>query len=281
MKFCYVDESGYGSEPILVLAGVVVDSTRMHKSKKEWDELILGLSDKLNKPIQEFKTRKFYRGNGIWKDLDGNQRSEFIKTVIEWLKARKHDLAFSALDKEKFRGIPWHRHTDIDQQDVNTPWRACALHLMLSIQKAHQSKKSKGRTVFIFDRELQEEQALIELACSPPMWTDTFYDKKKKNDRLDMLVDVPYFADSKAVGLLQLADLFAYLLRRYAELCQGLEREAYSGEKEKLAEWVQAFAKYTLKDSMRWPATGACSCKRFFNEIGPDSLKSLVREATA
>ena len=32
MKFCYADESGHGAE-ILVVAGVIVDATRMQRTK--------------------------------------------------------------------------------------------------------------------------------------------------------------------------------------------------------------------------------------------------------
>ena len=36
MKFCYVDESGKGSEPVLVLAGIIADAHRMHVTKSDW-----------------------------------------------------------------------------------------------------------------------------------------------------------------------------------------------------------------------------------------------------
>ena len=278
MKFCYIDESGCGEEPILVMAGIIVDSTRMHKTKKEWYELIQDLSNRLNKPIQEFKARKFYKGNGIWKELNGDERAEFIKTVIEWLgKKRKHDLAFSAVDKQKYNNLNWNEYPNITK--FKSPWQVCALHLLLSIQKAHQSiPKNKGHTVCIFDENFQEKESLLNLVYETPSWTDTFYKKKENKERLDMIIDVPYWVDSKAVGLIQLADLYAYLLRRYAELRQGLNEKKYDDEPNKVRGWVNLFAEYTLKDSMRWPARGD-DCARFFNAIAPDSLKNLVSES--
>lgn len=33
MKFCYFDESGLGEEPYLLVAGIIVDATRMHVTK--------------------------------------------------------------------------------------------------------------------------------------------------------------------------------------------------------------------------------------------------------
>jgi len=40
MKFCYIDESGTGDEPYAVMIGVIVDSSRMHVTKKDWAELL-------------------------------------------------------------------------------------------------------------------------------------------------------------------------------------------------------------------------------------------------
>jgi hypothetical protein len=40
MKVCYCDESGTGDEPIAVMVGVLVDSQRMHITKKDWCELL-------------------------------------------------------------------------------------------------------------------------------------------------------------------------------------------------------------------------------------------------
>ena len=71
MKFCYVDESGKGNEPILVMTGIVADVHRMHVTKADWLEILQELSRMLNKPVEEFHTRHFYRGNGIWRSLNG------------------------------------------------------------------------------------------------------------------------------------------------------------------------------------------------------------------
>jgi hypothetical protein len=279
--FCYVDESGYGSEPILTMAGVLVNATRMHRTKSEWEDFIKHLEDRIGRPVDELKTAKFYRGKEIYYTLDGNERSEYINAILEWLGNRRHKLAFSAVEKEKLNNLPWHRHKDIQQRDVETYWRACALHLILSIQKKLQGKqKKKGHTVFVFDREKKEELSISTLMSNPPIWTDTFYKKQRTQERLDMVVDVPFFADSKAVGLIQVADLYSYLLRRYAELSKGFITPEYDGELEKVTEWVRRFGAYTIEDSMRWPASRCCACADFFHAIGPDCLKNIVREAT-
>jgi hypothetical protein len=57
MKFCYLDESGTGQEPIAVMAGVVTDDTRMRVTKHHWSNLLQNLSEIICRTIQEIHTR--------------------------------------------------------------------------------------------------------------------------------------------------------------------------------------------------------------------------------
>lgn len=220
MKFCYVDESGYGSEPILVISGIVVDARRMHITKYEWSGLLKYLSKRINRPIEELHSRHFYRGNGIWRELDDKERTAFINFVLEWLKERKHSIFFSAIDKKLFNNYDWNKDPRFTTKDRPKIWSLCALHLSLSLQKAYQNEGVKGSTVLIFDREVQEEDVFINLILNPLPWTDSFYNNKGKN-RLNCIVDVPYFVSSKYVGLINIPDLLSYLIRHFAELKEG------------------------------------------------------------
>ncbi len=216
MKLCYVDETGTGTEPIAIMVGIIVDSQRMHVTKEHWRKLIDTLSGIVGHKIHELHTRDFYSGRGIWKAMDGSHRSAYIDAVCDWLIARKHDIVFSSVvkaefDKElKIGTIP---------KEINTYWRFLGKHLALSIQKAHQSlPKNKGNTILVFDNESREEMRFTDLILNSPAWSYSYYDKGKKQDALDQIVDVPYFGDSKEVSLIQLADFVAVFFRRYAEL---------------------------------------------------------------
>lgn len=280
MKFCYVDESGCGDEAVLVMAGIVCDAARMHITKNDWAGILSILSDRLRKPIQEFHTRHFYRGHGIWYDLDGNERSLVMSVIIKWLLNRHHAVAFTAIDKKKAAELDYNDKPDfLSKNKVPNYWRLAALHLMLCIQKEYQRyKKTKGHTVMIFDHEIKEEGELAEVSLNPPKWSDSYYgynrNSKKKNNPapLSHIIDVPYFADSKQVGMLQVADLFAYLIRHYTELNAGYTKPQYSGEKTVLTKWIKQIAKFMLPDSNRWPAIGACNCAKFFRSMAPDAL---------
>lgn len=293
MKFCYVDESGKGNEPVLVVAGIVTDSHRMHVTKKDWLEIISILSGILNKPMDEFHTRHFYRGNGIWRDLDGQQRTKVMNAILRWLADRKHKVAFSAIDKGKAGNADYADKADFVTKDGNPRYcRLAVLHLMLGAQKLHQREpKNKGNTVLVLDRGNDEED-LAELSLRPPEWSDSFYGyqrslgqgkrrRENPDPRLNQIVDVPFFADSKKVGLLQIADLFAYLLRHYAELQAGYATEQYTGEKDKVTGWVKQIASLMVADSFRWPATGGCDCSKWFREVAPNALLRIQKDMTA
>ncbi|MFH1577251.1 MAG: DUF3800 domain-containing protein, partial [Candidatus Margulisiibacteriota bacterium] len=105
MKFCYIDESGNGSEPFLIMVGVIVDSHRMHRTKEAWDEFLLMLSKLCKKTISEFHTRDFYAGNGPWRGIDGKERAKIISAILGWWKARKHHVTFTAINKIEYNKI--------------------------------------------------------------------------------------------------------------------------------------------------------------------------------
>jgi hypothetical protein len=245
MKFCYVDESGKGEEPILVMTGIVTDAYRMHVTKADWLQILDELSQELNKPVQEFHTRHFYRGNSIWRGLTGEQRTAALERILGWLAKRNHKIVFSAVEKQKLDLADLAGKPELVRNGKPDYWKLAALHLFLSIQKVHQrEERTKGHTVIVFDHGGSGEQA-ADIVLSPPLWTDSFYDyqrsvRKRKIDvpnpepPLSVLVDVPYFADSRHVGMLQVADLFAYLVRHYAELRGGHTTEEYDGELDKV-----------------------------------------------
>jgi hypothetical protein len=83
MKFCYVDESGTGSEPYAIMVGAIVDSQRMHVTKSHWSFLLSELSKMTKRRVKELHTRDFYRGNSPWRNLDGNIRSKIITLILE------------------------------------------------------------------------------------------------------------------------------------------------------------------------------------------------------
>src|SRR5260370_426841 len=102
-----------------------------------------------------------------------------------------------------------------DETGIGTEPIAVMVGVVVDCQRI---EKTKGHTIFIFDNENREEKHFKEFIFRPPAWSDSYYERGKKQPALEHVVDVPYFADSKDVALLQLADFTAYFLRRYAEI---------------------------------------------------------------
>ena len=211
MKFCYFDESGMGDEPYLVVAGIIVDAKRMHVTKDAWADFLEFLSNSANRQVDEFHSRDFYRGNGVWRGIDGAKRARIIEAVLEWVETRKHKCVFSGINKDEYKK---NLNKDGRFKQFKSAWCAAAMHCTLQVQKQHQREaKTKGHSVLIFDREVAEETDLSLLIHEPPQWIDTFYGREEKQTPLDQIVDVPFFADSKHILLAQVADMFAYILR--------------------------------------------------------------------
>ncbi len=269
MKFCYIDESGTGSEPFAVMAGVVVDAHRMRPTKAEWDDLLTVLSAMRGRQIAEIHTRDFYAGNGPWRGMEGKQRSVITSAIVDWLAERKHSIVYCAVNKEKFAS---EFRNDARCEDVGSVWRFLGLHLVLALQKEHQRlDRNKGNTVLIFDNEERERASFTELILEPPAWTDTYYSRTGRQDRLDQIVDAPYFADSTHVPLLQVADFVAFFIRRHVELAQG-DSERYEGERQKVANWVSDMLKRSLSSSCIYPRRQRCLCAQLFCDYAPGCL---------
>jgi hypothetical protein len=271
MKFCYVDESGTGDQPIAVMAGVVVDAWRMRPTKSEWSELLQQLAEIVGRDVKEFHTRDFYAGNGPWRELNGETRKAVIGSIFEWYAGRKHQIVYSVIDKHHWEDIG-HEHPH--RASIGSLWSTLGLHVALSLQKAYQRMKgNKGNTVLIFDNHEQDHKRLTELLLEPPEWTDTYYDRSPKNRRLDQIVDVPHFVDSTHVGLIQLADCVSYFLRRHLEIAEGLTDEAYPGEGEIVGSWAEAAFRQSIPVAAMYPSRGRCETAEFFHTLAPPSVR--------
>ena len=273
MKFCYFDESGMGEEPYLVVAGIIVDATRMHVTKDAWTEFLDYLSKAAGRRVDEFHSREFYRGNGVWYGTDGAKRAQIIEAVLKWVEKRKHKCVFSGINKSDYKKVT---KNDDRLKHFKSIWCAAAMHCTLQVQKQHQREaKTKGHSVLVFDREVREETNLSLLIHKPPQWIDTFYGRGKKQTALDQIVDVPFFADSKHILLAQVADLFAYILRTSAEIQDGLIQEKYKDEGTKMLKWSSRIAGISLKRSSRYPSKGRCEAAQLFWDLVPHPIREL------
>lgn len=267
MKFCYLDESGTGNEPYAVMAGVIVDAQRMHVTKKEWAGLLNALSQIVGQPLLEIHTRDFYSGNGIWRNkIKGEDRAKIISLIFQWLGERRHRIVYSAVDKAKFSSA---FNKEPHANDVGSLWCFMALHICLAIQKHFQgSEKTKGNTILIFDNEKQEATKFIELFRKIPNWTDTYYHRDQRQDRLDQIIDVPYFGDSRHVYLIQVADFISFFLRKHIEIQMGVPPD-YEDESSRIEEWAKTALAQSIPKPTIYLQKGRCECADLFYRYAP------------
>lgn len=273
VNLCYCDETGTGDEPIAVMVGVVVDASRMHLTKAHWQTLLDNLSNAVGRQVVELHTRDFYKGNGIWKDMPGEVRSQVINDVVNWIAERKHHVVYTSVLKTSYKAAFGLGHIP---DELNTIWRYLGFHLVLAMQRYCQPEKGvKGHTVFVFDNEERERMRFTDLIARPPVWSDGYYKRPKKAEQLDQIVDVPYFGDSQEVVLVQLADMLALLLRRYAEIKEGLIPPRYADEEVKVTDWVERICARCIGRAHVYPSTGREKAAEMFFQHAPPSLRVL------
>lgn len=273
MNLCYCDESGTGDEQIAVMVGIVVDCQRMHITKEHWGQLLDRLSGIIGKQVSEIHTRNFYHGNGIWREMSGEQRAAYISSIFQWIADRKHEIVYSSVDKEMY-----HRNFSAQRvhDELNTHWRFLGFHLVLAMQKHCQAEqKTKGHTIFVFDNEERERVRFTDIIMRPPKWSDEYYGRTKKQAALDQVVDVPYFGDSQEVALIQLADFVAFFLRRYAEIKSGIDKPRYGDEEARVTEWVESISKRSIGRSKMYPKVGRNKAEDLFFQNAAAAIRDL------
>ena len=274
MKFCYLDESGTGIEPFAVMVGIIADSYRMRMTKEDWNDLLVELSDQTGRNIQEIHTRDLYRGNNVWRPLEAEERFKVIDNIISWMTNRGHNIVYSTVHKNLFLE---EFNDETFSSDIGTLWRFMGFHITLALQKNFNStKKNKGNTLLIFDNEVREQKAFTELVLNPPDWSDTYYSKKRKQNKLDQIIDVPHYVDSKQVGLIQLADFCCYFMRLFLELSKDSESQKYEGELEQITSWFNRILELSISKSNIYPQIGRSEAAELFYKYGAETIRNYL-----
>lgn len=272
MKICYLDETGTGQHDVVVIVGVTVDIHRMHLTKLEWKKKVAQISKLARRPVNEIHAKHLIPGRNQWSGVDGNKRKEIVDGILDWFAHRAHKITFSAIDTNRFRELG---NSDRRKEHLANEWNAAAFHIMLSVQKWQQSnEKTKGHTVFVFDIG-KPPDCLISLLLDPPDWSDQYYDRGKKQEQLNQIVDVPLFARSHHIGLIQIADLVCYILRRYSLLIDYGKDEDYSGELHRYQALIEKVGNLCIDRRFRYLKRGGSDTARFFRDLAPQSLRAI------
>lgn len=273
VKVCYVDESGMQeTEPVLVMVGIVVDGQRLNRTREDLAEIFGEIQGLFPEALKELKGTKIFYGRDRWRDVSPDVRKRIFEFLCGWLAERKHHLALAAIDKASHRRL-------IDggaAPEIKDPWLAAALHVALQIQKAHQGHaKNKGHTFLIFDENKSKVDHLPQLLYEPPAWSDTYYSRSRKQAQLDQVIDAAFFVKSHHAGLVQVADLFAFVFRRLAEFADYGSAEVFDGERSLIEGYSASLAVRLLPRAHRWSRVKKSDCAEWFRNLAPTSLKAL------
>jgi hypothetical protein len=273
MKICYVDESGNGEQDrCLVMVGIVVDAHRLNRTREEFNEVFDVVQSLFQENLRELKGAKMIFGRDRWRNVDPSTRKRIAGFFCNWVVNRKHHIALSAIDRQRLTQVDGTAFAQV----AADPWLAGSLHIALQLQKHHQGKdKNKGHTFLFMDENKRTADQLAELLFAPPDWTDGYYERGKKQARLDQLIDSSFAVKSHHAGLVQVADLYALILRRYAELHDYGSAELWDGEKALIDGYTRTLASRMLPRSARWPARPKAPCCQWYNEIAPPSVRAL------
>ena len=273
MKVCYVDESGNtAQDPCLVMVGIMVDSLRSHRTQQEFDEVFDIVQGLFQENLRELKGSKMILGRGRWRKVDPDIRKRIAGYFFDWIARSKHRLIVTVIDRTRLEEI----RRDGDPAERGDGWLVAGLHVALQIQKANQKTgKNKGHTFLIFDDNKHKPDTLSDLLWKPPAWTDNYYGRERKQDPLDQIIDTTFSIKSHHARLIQVADLFAFILRRYAEIEDYGAKVEWPGERVLLDNCMGSLAGRLLPRSTRWPARTESSAAQWFNGIAPPSLKAL------
>ncbi len=255
------------------MVGIIVDTTRMHLTKTHWKELLEILSGIAGKPIAELHTSAFYRGNTPWRGMGGQTRANVIEEILKWMADRKHRIVYSSVLKTSYHEA---REKETLRGELDSPWRLMGFHLTLAIQRYSQrEERNKGNTFLVFDNQERERVRFNDIVKNPPEWSDDYYDLGRNQQRLDQIIDVPAFQDSKDVELLQVADFLAFFLRRHAEIQEGLVPATYDEEGEKIAGWVAQLMERSIGAAHIYPTRRRNEVHDLFYRHASPSIRNL------
>lgn len=273
MKVCYVDESGnQDQDPCLVMVGIVVDAMRLNRTREEFNEVFDVVQGLFQENLRELKGSKMIFGRDRWRNVDPDIRKRIGRFFCNWVVSRKHHIALAAIDRRQLAQVDGSEFAQVS----GDPWLAGSLHIALQLQKHHQGQnKNKGQTFLFVDENKKAADQLAELLFAPPDWTDAYYERGKKQARLDQLIDSAFAVKSHHAGLVQVADLYALILRRYAELHDYGSAELWAGERALIDGYTNTLAGRMLPRATRWPARPKSPCGKWYSQIAPASLRTL------
>ena len=280
MFLSYFDESGHAgkgrdpNQPVLVVAGVLVNAYRDPKTRRDWRSLLDDLQEIAGCPLDELKGRELFRGDGPWRRCHHADRAAARERILGWLTQRKHKIVASGIVYERWEDSKLCQLSEVQNFD---PLVIASVHVGLIIQRLNYARKesdlNKQKTLLVFDHQSKETQKQIPtLLAKPPNWAMGFVKGRCNEDsNLPVLIDSAYFADSVQAPLIQVADFLCFMLQRRSALSLGQE-ERFDGEQDIIDEVTEQLDNLMVGRSYRYPRGKAISFARLMESLAPPDL---------
>jgi Protein of unknown function (DUF3800) len=218
MLQCFIDDSGHGTKPVLVLAGFVASVEAWLAFSDDWQAVLD------QKPAFDYLRMREAWGcrYPVWSENERDRRLPLFREVI-----MKHALAGIQI------AVPLEPYKRTVGQIPG--WKDSyqyALYLLMKDYRRHHAKLGLERDVtFIFDEQRRQRRRIDKA------WD--FFQKQGTGPLLEIMGGRPKFEDDKKVKPLQAADFAAWVSRRRTAA-------ALSGKEQPVFPWPKGDSIKTL-----------------------------------
>ncbi len=204
MYLLYLDDSGSASnrnEEYVVIGGIAVPEASVHWLTGQLESLIARLCPAGSGAV-EFHASECLKGKTPpWNKLQRDERLRVIKSVLRVLENSHSKMPVFACAVHK-KSFPNNDPIELAFEDLTSRFD-------MFLNRLYHEKKERHRGIIVFDNT-SYEAGLQNLAIS-------FRNSGTKWRRLTTICEVPFFVDSKASRIIQLADHIAYAVFKMYE----------------------------------------------------------------
>ena len=218
MHFLYIDEAGHSGknledvqQPVFVMAGVVVSDEKWRRTDHAFQSTLKASFGHDPGPDFELHAEKLLApdGEGPFAGWDRKKRNDLAHALLDLLDSRSHQVLLHWIHKGTLQaGEPPKKDFGVDWTD---PW-PLSFHLMLTmfeefLRSSRTGSSSSG--LVIADHSDVTLEYVRELSSQRR--------RSKGWRQLKKVVEIGYTATSHASHMVQLADLVAFTMKKWAE----------------------------------------------------------------
>ncbi|HRI60525.1 MAG TPA: DUF3800 domain-containing protein [Saprospiraceae bacterium] len=208
----YADESGFSKankyepeQPVLVVAGILIDFSKLQKALNVFDEILLDVNAKLSKPVRELKFSEIRNKEPFRTDLPKvEERADLLESILLGFQEEiDFKIFYCAIDNQEYYRVK--RSEAILRNNLTHPYLCAAYKILSQLELCQTPKKrNKGKTFVVLDEQNQYQEK-IETLIQQPLHLQTF----------EQIFDTAYFGKSHYSKIIQIADLIAGTIRYY------------------------------------------------------------------